>query len=178
LSRAGIVDAPWSAAVWPILGSMFMFRLVLYVMASRTDSPDRRPWWSLAYFFMLPNLVFPLFPVVDYQSFRRTHYDKDAGSIYDLGLLWVARGLVHLVLYRFVYHTLVIEPESVVTLGDLVHFMLATSNCPLAEYVVFYGPNDTAPPPVLLGAPVPEQGRLRPPDRPGAGVELDCSHLH
>lgn len=126
LSRAGIVDAPWSAAVWPILGSMFMFRLVLYVMASRTDSPDRRPWWSLAYFFMLPNLVFPLFPVVDYQSFRRTHYDKDAGSIYDLGLLWVARGLVHLVLYRFVYHTLVIEPESVVTLGDLVHFMLAT----------------------------------------------------
>ena len=126
LSRGGAVAAPWSAAVWPILGSMFMFRLVLYVMASRTDAPAGRPWWSLAYFFMLPNLVFPLFPVVDYQAFRRTHYDKEARGVYELGLLWIARGLVHLVLYRFVYHTLVIDAESVVTLGDLVQFMLTT----------------------------------------------------
>ncbi|MCC6176644.1 MAG: L-rhamnonate dehydratase [Chloroflexi bacterium] len=58
-----------------------------------------------------------------------------------------------------------------------VHFMLATQNCPLAEYVVFYGPNDVAPPPVLLGAPHPEMGRLRAPTRPGAGVELDLEEL-
>jgi len=126
VARAGAVPTPWSSAVWPILGSMFMFRLVLYLMATKADAPHQRPWWSLAYFFMLPNLVFPLFPVVDYQTFRRTYYDKDEAGIYELGLLWIARGLVHLLLYRFVYHNLITDAESVVSLGDLVQFMLAT----------------------------------------------------
>jgi len=125
-ARAGLMAAPWSSAVWPILGSMFMFRLVLYLMAAKADPADQRPWWSLAYFFMLPNLVFPLFPVVDYQTFRRTYYDKDEAGIYEVGLLWIARGLVHLLLYRFVYHNLITDAESVVTLGDLAQFMLAT----------------------------------------------------
>ena len=29
-------------------------------------------WQRLGYFFLLPNICFPLFPVVDYQAFRRT----------------------------------------------------------------------------------------------------------
>ena len=126
IARAGIVPSPWSSAVWPILGSMFMFRLVLYVMASKADPAAQRPWWSLAYFFMLPNLVFPLFPVVDYQTFRRSYFDKDDREIYKLGLLWIARGLVHLLLYRYIYHHLIGEAESIATLGDLSQFMLAT----------------------------------------------------
>jgi hypothetical protein len=126
IARAGMIPSPWSSAVWPILASMFMFRLVLYVMAASTDTPDRRPWWSLAYFFMLPNLVFPLFPVVDYQTFRRTYYDRDEGDIYQIGLLWIARGLVQLLIYRYVYQHLIGDAESIVTLGDLWLFMLAT----------------------------------------------------
>ena len=126
IARAGVIPSPWSSAVWPILGSMFMFRLVLYVMAAKSDAPSQRPWWSLAYFFMLPNLVFPLFPIVDYQTFRRTYYDKDEREIYGLGLLWIARGLVHLLVYRYVYHHLIGDAESIVTLGDLSLFMLAT----------------------------------------------------
>ena len=125
-SRGGLVAAPWSAAVWPILGSMFMFRLVLYMMALRSRQADRNLWSALAYFFMLPNLVFPLFPVIDYQTFRRTHYDKDEIPIYEQGLLWISRGLVHLVLYRFVYHSVLNDPVDVVALGDLVQFMLGT----------------------------------------------------
>jgi hypothetical protein len=31
LGRADWLPAPWSRAVWPILGSMFMFRLVVYL---------------------------------------------------------------------------------------------------------------------------------------------------
>jgi D-alanyl-lipoteichoic acid acyltransferase DltB (MBOAT superfamily) len=126
VSRGGLVEAPWSAAVWPILGSMFMFRLVLYMMALRSPQADRSLWGALAYFFMLPNLVFPLFPVIDYQTFRRTHYDKNEIGIYEQGLLWISRGLVHLVLYRFVYHSVLNDPVDVVALGDLVQFMLGT----------------------------------------------------
>jgi D-alanyl-lipoteichoic acid acyltransferase DltB (MBOAT superfamily) len=125
-SRGGWLPSPWSAAVWPILGSMFMFRLVLYVMAPRSDSPTRQPWWSLAYFFMLPNLVFPLFPVVDYATFRRTYYDRDDAAIYEQGLLWISRGLVHLLLYRLIYQQALIDPVDVLQLGDLVRYMVST----------------------------------------------------
>lgn len=125
-ARGGLIDSPWSSSVWPILGSMFMFRLVLYMLALKTAQTDRGPWRTLAYFFMLPNLVFPLFPVVDYQTFRRTYYDKSDASIYQEGLLWISRGLVHLLLYRFVYHSVLNDPVDVVRLGDLVQFMLGT----------------------------------------------------
>jgi len=126
VARAGLAPVPWSSAVWPILGSMFMFRLVLYLMSLKSEPQPHRHWWALAYFFMLPNLVFPLFPVVDYQTFRRTYYDRDAREIHERGLLWIARGIVHLLLYRFVYHNVVGDAESVATLGDLVQFMLGT----------------------------------------------------
>ncbi len=125
-ARAGWAPVPWSPAVWPILGSMFMFRLALYLLSVKSQAPDQRVWWSLAYFFMLPNLVFPLFPVVDYQTFRRTYYDRDEREIHDRGLLWIARGLVHLLLYRIVYHTVVGDAKAIVTLGDLAQFMLGT----------------------------------------------------
>lgn len=125
-SRAGAVPSAWSAAVWPILGSMFMFRLVLYMRAVKMNQAERGPWGALAYFFMLPNLVFPLFPVVDYQTFRRTYYDRGDVEIYEQGLLWIARGIVHLLLYRVVYQNFLADPADVETLGDLAQIMLAT----------------------------------------------------
>lgn len=126
LLRMDTATSPWSAAIWPILGSMFMFRLVLYMRAMKSEQGERTWWSSLAYFFMLPNVAFPLYPVVDYQTFRRTHFDVDETTIYEQGILWISRGLVHLVLYRFVYHNLLSDPADVVRLSDLVQLMLGT----------------------------------------------------
>lgn len=124
--RMDAAGSPWSAAIWPILGSMFMFRLILYVRAMKSEQGERTWWSSLAYFFMLPNVAFPLYPVVDYQTFRRTHFDADETAIYEQGILWISRGLVHLVLYRFVYHNLLNDPADVARLSDLVQLMLGT----------------------------------------------------
>ncbi len=124
--RAGVSPTPWTGAIWPILGSMFMFRLALYLRALKTQPAERGLWGTLAYFFMLPNLAFPLFPVVDYQTFHRTHYDKDEAAIYRTGMIWVARGLLHLVLYRVVYYNFMIDPVDVADLGGLAQFMLGT----------------------------------------------------
>jgi len=124
--RVNTAGSPWSAAIWPILGSMFMFRLILYVRAMKSDQGPRTWWSSLAYFFMLPNVAFPLYPVVDYQTFRRTHFDIDEATIYEQGILWISRGLLHLVLYRFVYHNLLGDPADVARLSDLVQLMLGT----------------------------------------------------
>jgi hypothetical protein len=124
--RVGFAETPWSAAVWPILGSMFMFRMVLYMRAVSSGRAEGGVWGALAYFFMLPNVAFPLFPVVDFQTFQRTHFDRAEREIYDQGLLWISRGLVHLVLYRFVYSIVLNDPSDVERLSDLVRYMLAT----------------------------------------------------
>lgn len=74
-------------------------------------------------------------------------------------------------------YDLVVVPHNGVLQPWATHLMLATPNCPLAEYVVFYGPNDLAPPPVMLGELRPEGGRIRPSEAAGAGVDLDLAEL-
>lgn len=125
-SRGGSLPAPWSAAVWPILASMFMFRLALYLHALRYDREKPGLASTLAYFFMLPNVAFALFPVVDYTTFNRTYYDRDAIGIYRTGVVWIVRGLLHLVLYRIVYLYVINDPADVFDLGDLLRFLVGT----------------------------------------------------
>jgi D-alanyl-lipoteichoic acid acyltransferase DltB (MBOAT superfamily) len=126
LWRTDRLPQPWSLAVWPVLGSMFMFRLALYLHALAHDKKPATPAWTLAYFFMLPNVCFPLFPVVDYATFRRTYYDQDAGSTYATGMKWIVRGLIHLILYRLVYQHMPSDPLELSSLSELVQFVIAT----------------------------------------------------
>jgi hypothetical protein len=124
--RMELLPAPWSVAIWPLLASMFMFRLALYLYTLQHDQKRPTPAQTLAYFFMLPNVCFPLYPVIDYSTFIRTYYDRDADRIYNTGMRWIVRGLLHLILYRFVYLHLVGDPTELATLGDLVQFLLGT----------------------------------------------------
>jgi hypothetical protein len=124
--RVGLAPVPWSSAVWPILGSMFMFRLAVYLYDTQHEKTPA-PWTQrLAYFFLLPNVCFPLFPVVDYKTFRRTYYDADRHLIYQVGMLWIARGIAQLVLYRFVYNYGTLPSSEVASFGDLARYMLST----------------------------------------------------
>jgi len=120
------LSAPWQPGVWPILGSMFMFRLALYLHALRHDERKPTVARTFAYFFMLPNVCFPLFPVVDYTTFARTHYDADPYTTYQTGITWIARGIVHLLLYRLVYAHVTGDPTQVADLGDLTQYVLST----------------------------------------------------
>jgi D-alanyl-lipoteichoic acid acyltransferase DltB (MBOAT superfamily) len=123
--RTEIIQLPWSNALWPILGSMFMFRLLVYVYDFRHDKVPPDFWSSLGYFFMLPNVCFPLFPVVDYKTFRRQYLDRDPFEIYLHGVTWIVRGLSHLLLYRIVYYYFTLAPHEVVDADTLMQFLLA-----------------------------------------------------
>ncbi len=113
-------------AIWPILGAMFMFRLLVYMYDLKHGTAPFGPWRSAAYFFMLPNVCFPLFPVVDYRTFCRNHYNDDALQIYQVGAKWILRGIVHLLIYRFIYMNFAIKPGDAVTALDAGQYMLAT----------------------------------------------------
>lgn len=123
LRATGIV--PQLSGIWPILAAMFMFRLMIYMHDLRTGSAPFGFWRALAYFFMVPNALFPLFPIVDYKTFNRTHYNQDPFDIYQKGVDWIVRGILQLILYRFVYQNLVIEPHAVADAGDLARYLVA-----------------------------------------------------
>ncbi|MGF1607826.1 MAG: hypothetical protein ACFCUQ_00405 [Kiloniellales bacterium] len=125
LARADLIPVPWSNAIWPIVASMVMFRMILYLHHLRHESKPASLSQTLAYFFMLPNVCFPLFPVVDFQTFRRTYYNQpDRHEIYQTGIHWLFRGVLHLILYRLIYHNFVIDAADVANSRDAVQYFL------------------------------------------------------
>ena len=112
--------------ILPILGTMFMFRMILFLYEMQFEKQSAGIWTKLNYFFLLPNLVFVIFPVVDYITFTRTYYSKPAYDTYRRGLLMMANGLLHLFLYRIIYYYLLPPPSSVTTVFDLLQFIVAT----------------------------------------------------
>jgi hypothetical protein len=115
------------AAVWPVLGALFMFRMVVYIYDLQT-AKQRPPLQEfLAYFYPLPNFYFLLFPVIDLQTQRRTYYQRDFHEIAQQGMLWMVRGVVQLMLYRLVYFLKPsFTPEDVVSFNTLALAMIGT----------------------------------------------------
>src|SRR6185503_2689507 len=54
--------------VWPVLGALFMFRMMIYLYDLRQAKQRPSAQEFLAYFYPLPNFYFLLFPVVDLQT--------------------------------------------------------------------------------------------------------------
>jgi hypothetical protein len=104
---------PLLAGLLPILPSIFMFRLLIYLYDSvhgkaPIDWPSR-----FSYFFMLPNFVFPFYPVVDSAQWRRSYYSAPELETYQAGVRWIFYGVIHLILYRFVNYYLAMDPTTV-----------------------------------------------------------------
>ena len=112
--------------VVPILGAIFMFRLIIYMYDLRHERKPASIWERLSYFFMFPNFFFLLFPVIDYQTFKRTYYNQDATTIYQKGISWVFKGVTQLLFYRIVYHFILPSPAEIADLGGVVQYMIAT----------------------------------------------------
>ena len=97
----------YHSPIWPIVGSMFMFRLAIFIGECRSDGRNPSIVSAISYFFMLPNACFPLFPIVDYKTFCATRYQENEWEIYQRGVAWIVRGLTHLLLYRAIKSYLV-----------------------------------------------------------------------
>jgi alginate O-acetyltransferase complex protein AlgI len=89
--------------LWPVLGAMFMFRMIIYLYDMKHQSSPASLKDFLSYFFLLPNYYFLLFPVVDFQAFRRGYFQRDIHSVAQQGVWWIFRGTTHLLLYRLIY---------------------------------------------------------------------------
>ncbi|GAB4579930.1 MAG: hypothetical protein Fur0022_26690 [Anaerolineales bacterium] len=108
--------------IWPILSSIFMFRMIIYVYDLKHSKKPMNLWNTFSYFFLLPNVVFPFFPVVDHTTFNRTYYNEEQHRIYQTGVNWIYRGVIQLIIYRAIYYYFAISPVEVETGFDLVWF--------------------------------------------------------
>jgi len=121
--QAGWIETSWSNIVVPLLGSIFMFRMIVFLYDTHNGRGPKGFWQRLGYFFLPPNPIFPFFPVVDFATFGRSYYNEDALVIYQRGVNWIVRGVIHLLIYRIVYQFLTIAPELVDSPGDFLQFL-------------------------------------------------------
>lgn len=111
------------SAFWPVVGSMFMFRLIVYFHEVRKARRPPTLLETCSYFLLLPNAFFPLFPIVDLQTFQATYYNEERRRIYQAGIHWIVTGLVHLLLYRLIRYEVLPSPLGIRTLrGIAVYF--------------------------------------------------------
>lgn len=117
---------PWE--FWPVFGSIFMFRLIVYMYDAAHTKTRLSLREFLAYFFVLPNYYFLLFPVIDFQTQRQTYYRRNIHEIAQQGITWIARGTIQLLLYRLVYYWKGPSnaPETVTSLPDLATTIVLT----------------------------------------------------
>jgi D-alanyl-lipoteichoic acid acyltransferase DltB (MBOAT superfamily) len=106
-----------------VLGSIFMFRMILYAYEVKVGRQREAFADFCSYFFLLPNFHFVLFPVIDYNTFKKSFYARDIHDTAQRGIAWMVRGTLHLLLYRFLYHNLVIGPEDVHSPATLAQFV-------------------------------------------------------
>jgi D-alanyl-lipoteichoic acid acyltransferase DltB (MBOAT superfamily) len=118
---AGVVPA----SVWPIIATMFMFRMVIYLYELKHAKKPEKLVDTLSYFFLLPNYCFIHFPVVDYRTLQRGHFAKDIHSIQRTGLQMMFRGTVHLLLYRLIYLRVWFPPTEVHNTATLVCYLVS-----------------------------------------------------
>lgn len=131
--RAGMVETTipdvqmyFQTQTLPILSAMFMFRTAVYLYDLRHEKGAVPLSQRLGYFFLFPNICFPLFPVIDYQTFKRTYFDRAELEIYQKGIDWILRGITHLLLYRIVYHYYVPDPLEIDDLAGVGQYVLSS----------------------------------------------------
>jgi hypothetical protein len=110
---------------WPVLGSMFMFRLIVYVFETRRERRRLPAGLTLAYFFPLPNVSFLFFPILDFKTFRETYRADAPWEAAQTGVAWIARGLSHLLAYRVIKYYVVPGPQALEDLPHLALFLAA-----------------------------------------------------
>lgn len=114
---------PLHAAI-PFLASMFMFRWILYLYELRYEKKPASVWQRISYFFMLPNVCFPLFPIVDYKNFTRNYYNIRYEEGQRKAILKIFRGVTHLLAYRVIYYFLVPAPSDIYDFADLAQYII------------------------------------------------------
>jgi D-alanyl-lipoteichoic acid acyltransferase DltB (MBOAT superfamily) len=122
--RIGAGTEAIPAGVIPVVATMFMFRMIVYLYELKHATGQESLVDALSYFFLLPNYGFPHFPVINYRTFHRGYFARGIHEIQRTGLGMMSRGTLHLLLYRVIYHRLLIPADEVQTAASLAGYLV------------------------------------------------------
>src|SRR5271157_4430527 len=113
---------------WRVLSLGAIFAALIYGCATRGPSIPASFYPVFGAIFMLPNYYFTLFPVIDFQTMRRTYYQRDIHEIAQQGAHWMVRGTIQLMLYRLIvyFNDPYYLPDRVTSLGALITTLVLT----------------------------------------------------
>lgn len=120
------LPSPFGEHQLRVVTTIFMFRVILYLYELNYEKEPVTIWRRLNYFFLSPNIIFPLFPIVDYKTFNRSYYDEEAVKIYQKGADLILVSICCLLIYRGVYQFGIPNLRDVTGLGGVLHYMIST----------------------------------------------------
>lgn len=131
LAGAGLLYIRTFADAWPetqnalaIVGALFMFRSILYLYEARFIKEKIVFWKQINYFFLLPNWIFMIFPVVDFKTFHRNYHPMPSLELSQKGIRWMALGVFHLFIYRILYYYFLPDPADIQNVFSLLQYFL------------------------------------------------------
>lgn len=124
LTRTPYSPIPMPSLVVSTVGSLFMFRAIIYMYELKFEKEQLSWVKRLSYFMLFPNLCFPIYPIVDYKVFKKTYYDSEEGVIYQRGINLMVRGIVQLLLYRILYLYVLPPVNSVTNMWEFLHYAI------------------------------------------------------
>ena len=124
LFRTEFIYIPWMTMSVMYIAPLFMFRMIIYLYEIKNGLVPANKWQSISYFFMFPNVFFLFFPIVDYKTYIKTHLDAPENEIWQKGIRWMVRGLIHIMCYRLICFNFLIGPVEVIDLPTLLQYMV------------------------------------------------------
>lgn len=85
---------------------------------------NSRPLRSRSLFFLIPNVCFVLFPVVDFSTYQQTHQAKLSTEDCQQGVNWIVLGITHLLVYRAIRYWILPPPGSIENINTLLLFLV------------------------------------------------------
>ncbi len=107
-----------------VIGSLFMFRSISFLHEIKFMKREVSMLDNINYFLLPPNLSMPLFPIVDYKSFFSSYEGINPNTLRRSSLL-ICRGLVQMIIYRFIYHKIIIPFDEIHTALQVLTFLIA-----------------------------------------------------
>ena len=123
LFRTEFIYIPWMTIVAMYMVPLFMFRLIIYMYEIKNGLVPQNKWQSISYFFLFPNVFFLFFPIIDYKTYIKTYLDSPEKEIWQKGIRWMVRGLIHIFCYRLICANLLIGASEVHNLPSLLQYM-------------------------------------------------------
>lgn len=126
LAYSKIIFIPFLKPVLLFAAPLLMLRYIyfLYELNYFKNPPvfiDR-----LCYFYLLPNVCFPLFPVVDPKDYLSCYYTVPFTESLKNALVNCTKGIIHLLIYRLVYLYLSPSPYEIESFGDYLQFIFSS----------------------------------------------------